>query len=183
MNKTDLSNYTTGDFEIGAGKWKQLLWYFTNVLFFMNPLNPFSSLKVSLLKMFGAKVGRGVNIKPNVNIKFPWKLSIADYAWIGEKAWIDNLGEVSIGAHAVLSQGSMLLCGNHNYKRVGFDLMVGDIVIEDGAWIGAHSVVTPGVTCHSHAVLAVNSVATKDLAAYTIYQGNPAVKVKERVVE
>lgn len=61
--------------------------------------------------------------------------------------------------------------------------MVGDIVIEDGAWIGAHSVVTPGVTCHSHAVLAVNSVATKDLAAYTIYQGNPAVKVKERVVE
>lgn len=183
MKKTDLSQYNTGDFLIGANAVKRLLWYFVNILFFMCPLSPISSLKVFLLRLFGARVGKGVNIKPNVNIKFPWKLEIGDYAWIGEKSWIDNLGNVSIGPHAVLSQGSMLLCGNHNFKKTTFELMVGDIIIEQGSWIGAYSIVAPGVTCQSHSVLAVNSVATKDLEAYSIYQGNPAVKVKERVIE
>ncbi len=81
MNKkTDLSIYTTGNFVIGAGIIKRVLWYFTNVLFFISPLIPVSSLKVALLRLFGAKVGKGVNIKPSVNIKFPWKLSIGDYS-------------------------------------------------------------------------------------------------------
>jgi putative colanic acid biosynthesis acetyltransferase WcaF len=74
----------------------------------------------------------------------------------------------------------MLLCGNHNYKKESFDLMTGKIIIEDGVWIGAKAIVCPGVTCHSHSVLSVGSVATKDLDANSIYQGNPAVKIKSR---
>lgn len=183
LKTTNLSGYTTGDFEVGAGKIKQLLWYLTNILFIMNPLNPISSLKVGLLKMFGAKIGHGVNIKPSVNIKYPWKLEIGDYTWIGEKSWIDNLGQVIIGKHCCISQGAMLLCGNHNFKKSSFDLIVKSITLEDGTWIGAHAVVAPGVTCKSHSVLAVNSVATKDMESYSIYQGNPAVKVKDRIIE
>lgn len=49
-------------------------------------------------------------------------------------------------------------------------------------WIGAHAVVCPGVTVYSHAVLGVNSVANRDLEAYSIYQGNPAIKIRERVI-
>ena len=143
---------------------------------------PFSGLKVSLLIMFGAEIGDNVVIKPNVNIKYPWKLKIGENTWIGEKVWIDNLGEVTIGKNACLSQGAMLLCGNHNYKKEAFDLIVGNITLEDGVWIGAHSIVCPGVKCKSHALLAVNSVATSTLESYTIYQGNPAVKVRERVI-
>lgn len=84
---------------------------------------------------------------------------------------------------AVLSHGAMLLCGNHTYKLTTFDLMVGEIHIEEGAWVGAKCTVCPGVTMHSHSVLTVGSIATKDCDAYGIYQGNPAVKVKERVIE
>ena len=80
----------------------------------MNPLNPFSGLKVFLLQLFGAKVGKGVVIKPNVNIKYPWLLEIGDYTWIGERAWIDNLAQVKIGKNCCISQGAMLLCGNNN---------------------------------------------------------------------
>ena len=181
-NKTDLSVYSTGNFVIGAGKVKQLFWYFVNVLCFINPLNPMSSLKVRLLRLFGAKVGKGVVIKPSVNIKYPWKLTIGDHTWIGENAWIDNLADVNIGSDCCLSQGSMLLCGNHNFKKTTFDLMVSDIILEDGAWIGAHSVVCPGVICRSHSVLAVNSVATRNLEEYSIYQGNPAILVKCREI-
>ena len=77
----------------------------------------------------------------------------------------------------------MLLCGNHNFKKETFDLIVGEITLEDGCWIGAQSTVCPGVTCHEHSVLAVNSVASKDMEAYGIYRGNPAVKVGERKIQ
>lgn len=148
----------------------------------MNPLNPISSVKVRLLRCFGAKIGKGVVIKPSVNIKYPWNLSIGDYTWIGENVWIDNLVQVTIGSNVCVSQGAMLLCGNHNYKKSTFDLMVGKIVLEDGCWVGAQSVVCPGITLHSHAVLGVASVANKNLDAYTIYQGNPAHMVRKRIM-
>lgn len=119
-------------------------------------------------------------IKPNVNIKYPWRLQINENAWIGEGVWIDNLAEVSIGANACLSQGAMLLTGNHDYSKPTFDLQTKNITLEEGVWIGAKAVVCPGVTCHSHSVLTVGSVATKDLSAYGIYQGNPAILVKNR---
>lgn len=153
----------------------------TNAFFFINPAQPFSGLKVVLLRLYGAKVGKGVVIKPGVNIKYPWRLEIGDYSWVGECVWIDNLAKVQIGSHVCISQGAMLLTGNHNYKKVGFDLQIAPIQIEEGAWLGAKSTVCPGVSVASHAVLAVGSVATKDLAAYTVYQGNPAVAIRQRL--
>lgn len=148
----------------------------------MNPLNPFSGLKVILLRLFGAKVGKGVVIKPNINIKYPWLLEIGDYTWIGERAWIDNLAQVKIGKNCCISQGAMLLCGNHNYKKPTFDLIVKPITLEDGAWVGALSVVCPGVTIKSHAILTVQSVAAETLEPFALYKGNPAVRIRERVI-
>lgn len=182
QGRTDLSAFNNEWYQPGPA-FKRLCWYMCNALFFLNPWFPLSGIKVRLLRVFGAKVGRGVVIKPRVNIKYPWKLSIGAHAWIGEQVWIDNLAEVSIGAHACISQGAMLLCGNHNYKKPAFDLIVRPIVLEDGAWVGAQSVVCPGVRVGSHALLAVGSVATKDLPPYTIHQGNPAQYVKDRVIQ
>ena len=162
-------------------KFKIILWYFINVLFFLNPLNPFSGLKVLILRFFGAKIGKKVLIKPNVNIKYPWKLIVGDYSMIGEKVWIDNLDFVVIGNNVCVSQGALILSGNHNYNKVSFDLMIGKITLEDGVWICANSVVCSGVLCRSHAVLSVNSVATSNLDPYSIYSGTPAVKIRERI--
>jgi putative colanic acid biosynthesis acetyltransferase WcaF len=145
-----------------------------------NKCIPVSSLKVVLLRLFGAKVGAGVVIKPGVNIKYPWRLSVGNYCWIGEDVWIDNLDQVTIGNNVCISQGALLLCGNHDYKKSTFDLMTGSINIEDGAWVGAKSVVCPGVVLRTHAILTVGSVASSSLDAYGIYRGNPAVKVRER---
>jgi len=118
----------------------------------------------------------------SVNIKYPWKLKIGDHCWIGEKVWIDNLDEVTIGNHVCISQGAFLICGNHNYKSSTFDLQVKPITLESGSWIGAKSIVGPGVTVANHAVLSLGSIATKDLEAYGIYRGNPAVKIKTRTI-
>lgn len=183
MTKTDLSKYNNSWYNPGGYFLKRIIWYFVNEWFFSCGWNVSNGLKVTLLRLFGAKVGMGVVIKPHVNIKYPWNLSICDYVWIGERVWIDNLVTVCIGSNAVLSQGSMLLCGNHNYKKRAFDLMVGEIHVEEGAWVGAKCIVCPGVTLRSHSVLSVGSVATKDCESFGIYQGNPAVKVKDRIIE
>ena len=182
LNFTRLDTFNNDWYKPGRSKIVVLLWYFINVLFFINPLFPFSGFKIILLRIFGAKIGRGVLIKPAVNIKYPWLLTVGNHCWIGEKVWIDNLAQVTIGNHVCISQGAMLLTGNHNYKLSTFDLIIGQIILEEGAWIGAKSVVCPGVKCASHSVLAVSSIATKDLEPYAIYQGNPAIKIKERFI-
>ncbi len=178
-----LSQFNNTWYNPGRGIFICGLWYFTNVLFFRNSFNPSSGLKCILLRLFGAQIGKGVNIKPSVNIKYPWRLTIGDYSWIGENVWIDNLDDVVIGSNCCISQGALLLCGNHNYKKTTFDLITGKIVLEDGAWVGAQSTVCPGVRVKSHAILAVGSIATSDLEPYTIYQGNPAKPIRKREID
>jgi putative colanic acid biosynthesis acetyltransferase WcaF len=168
--------------DIGASRWKQVAWYFTNILFFQNPLNLFSSLKVFLLKAFGARLGQGVVVKPSVNIKFPWKLQVGEHSWIGEDVWIDNLSEVTIGSHVTLSQGCLLLTGSHDASRETFDFLSQPIILEDGVWIGAKAVVGGGSRCGTHSILGINSVAEGDLEPYTIYKGNPAIPVLRRSI-
>lgn len=183
MLKTKLQKqFDKKDFNAGASSFKIFCWYLVSMLFFRSGLIPFSSILVFILKLFGAKIGKDVRIKPYIYIHYPWRLIIEDHAWLAE-CRIENLGEVKIGKNACVSQHAMLLTGNHNYKSTNFDLIVKPIILEEGAWVGAKAIVCPGITLKSHAVLTAGSVATKDLEPYSIYQGNPAVKIKERAIE
>lgn len=183
MVGTRLDRFDNTSISKGAGTFKQLIWLIINAFFLKSPWLPFMRPKLFLLKIFGAELGSNIIIKPGVSIKFPWKLKIGDHVWLGENCWIDNLDWVVIGNHVCISQGALLLTGNHDYTVSSFDYRNGAICLEDGVWIGAKAVVCPGVTCHEHAVLAVGSIATKDLETYTIYQGNPAGPVRERKMQ
>lgn len=178
----DLSSYSNVCYNPGAGFLKRGIWYLVNILFFLNPLNPFYELKLGLLRLFGARIGKGVVIKPSVNIKYPWNLSIGNNVWIGEKVWIDNLAQVNIGNNVCISQSALLICGNHDFKKRTFDLIIDEINLEEGCWIGAGAIVGPGVTVHSHAILSLGSTATTNLNAFTIYRGNPAEIIKKRIL-
>lgn len=178
---TNLAAFNTGNYYAGP-KWKVLLWYFCNYYIFNSAFPWPYSLKGRLLKLFGARIGKGFVIKTKVRIKYPWLLTVGDHCWIGESVWIDNLAPVTLGNHVCLSQGALLLTGNHDYKRADFPYRLGPINIDNGAWIGAMAVVCAGVTCGSHAVLTVNSVASKDLQPWLIYSGNPAMPVRKREI-
>lgn len=182
LKKVELSLFDNRNFDKGANAFKWLLWIIVSGLLFRPSFIPFMKIKILILRRFGATIGSGMVIKPSVNIKFPWKLSVGNNTWIGENVWIDNLDKVSIGNNVCLSQGAMLLTGNHDYTKSSFDYRNAPIVIESGVWIGAKSVVCPGITCESHSLLTVGSIATKDLKAYKIYQGNPAKEIRDRVV-
>jgi putative colanic acid biosynthesis acetyltransferase WcaF len=165
-----------------ATKVKIVFWYLINMIFINSYLPLPVAFKVWLLRLFGAKIGKNVMIKPKVNIKYPWFLEIGHNTWIGEEVWIDNLDHVIIGENVCISQSAMLLTGNHDFTKTTFDLILDKIVIENGVWICAKAIVCQGVTCKNHSVLGVGAVATTDLDAYGIYKGNPLVFVKNRQI-
>jgi putative colanic acid biosynthesis acetyltransferase WcaF len=182
MKQTDLFVYNNFPYHPGANAFKRVLWYYINALVFKTNLLPFYAPKNLLLRLFGAKIGKEVEIKPCVNIKYPWRLIIGNEVWIGENVWIDCLVPITIGNNVCISQGAVILTGSHNYKKPSFDLITKEVVLEDGVWIGAFAIVNAGITAASHSVLTSGSVATKNLEAYSIYQGNPAVKIRDRII-
>jgi len=181
-NQVDLSVYKTIGFERGASVLKEGLWLVVSLLLFrLCPLK-MSGLKSLVLRWFGATVGEGVVIKPDVRITFPWKLTLGDHVWLGEGSWLLDLAPITIESHACVSQRAFLCAGSHDYKSPTFDLFVEPITIERGAWIGACAWIGPGVRVGSFAVLTANSVAVKDLEPSGIYQGNPAQFIRHRII-
>lgn len=183
QNSVRLATFNGSNFDKGAGFLKITLWYFVNALLVRASWNPFMGIKIVLLRMFGAKIGKGLVIKNNVVIKSPWNLTVGDDCWLGEDCWIDNLDKVCIGNNVCISQGALLLTGNHDYTVSSMPYRNAAITLEDGAWIGAKAVVCPGVTVRRNAILTVGSVATKEMEENGIYQGNPAVRVRTRVLK
>ncbi|TRZ44999.1 WcaF family extracellular polysaccharide biosynthesis acetyltransferase [Robertkochia solimangrovi] len=181
--KVELSKFDNSWYIPGGGFIKRGIWYFVNHCVFRTPIPFPSALKCMILRWFGGEIGKEVVLKPRINIKYPWRLFIGDHSWIGEGVWIDNLDDVTIGANVCVSQDAYLLCGNHDFKKEAFDLITKPIVLEDGSWIGARSIVCPGVKTGTNSVLTVGSVASHDLFPFGIYRGNPATFIKERKFE
>lgn len=164
-----------------SARW--ILWYILSLFFFENALPYPSRLKINILRWFGAKVGHGVVIKPNVRIKFPWNLNVGNNVWLGEHVWIDNLAKVVIGNNCCLSQQCYLLTGNHDYNSKSFDLLVSEIHIDDSVWVGARAIVCPGTIMETGSILTVGSVGSKVISSNGIYKGNPAKEFKRRDIK
>ncbi|MHA8049913.1 WcaF family extracellular polysaccharide biosynthesis acetyltransferase [Aquirufa sp. ROCK-SH2] len=182
MNKVNLKSFSNKVFDTNLSKLKYLAWLLVSNIFFLTNIPYPIFIKIFLLKLFGAQIGEGLVIKPWVKIKLPWKLKIGDHVWLGENCWIDNISQISIGNNSCISQGALLITGNHDYKSISFELISKEIIIEEGCWVGANSIVSGGVTLKSHSILSIGSSTSKNLEAYTIYRGNPAEIVKKRMI-
>ncbi len=177
-----LAHYRNALFSRGRSRFIEALWLLVQCAFVSSWI-PGSAHRRWLLGAFGATVGKGVQIKPGVRVKFPWRLEISDHSWIGEDVWIDNLAPVTIASNCCISQRVYLCTGSHDWSRPTFDLIVRPIHIKQAAWIAACSTVGPGVTVGEGAVLALGSVATHDLEPWTIYTGIPAKPVRKREIK
>ncbi len=133
-----------------------------------------------LLRLFGAKIGRRVAIRPTVKIIYPWRLEIGDYSWIGDDVGLYTLGEIKIGKHVVISQKSYLCTGSHDLNSVAFDIFTKPILIEDQVWIAADVFVSPGVTIGRGSVVGARSSVFNDMPSGKICIGNPAYPIKDR---
>ena len=175
----DLSIYDNSDFDRGAPRWKEAVWILVRFLFFQNAFPWPSPLRCALLRMFGAKIGRGVVIRANVNISFPWRLTIRDHVWIGEDVGILTLASVTIESNVCISQHAYLCTGSHDFRREDFKLRVAPITVREGSWIAAASFIAPGVEIGSGAIVSAGSVVFANVAPKTFVRGNPATVILE----
>jgi putative colanic acid biosynthesis acetyltransferase WcaF len=166
----------------GRPFWIEACWYLCKCLLFLTPLPVPSSIKRSVLRSFGARIGKGVVIKPRVNIHFPWKLAVGDHTWIGEEVFLLNFEAITIGDQCCISQRAFLCTGNHDYRQPSMPYRNQPITVEDGAWVGAQVFVSPGVTIGSEAVIAAGSVVSKNQPPGAVCAGNPCAATRSRWV-
>jgi putative colanic acid biosynthesis acetyltransferase WcaF len=180
--KVELRRFDNAWYSPGRNVILRGLWYATEVVVFRSSVPWPSGFKASLLRLFGATVGKRVRIKPRVAIKYPWNVSIGSDAWIGECVWIDSLGRVVIGDNTCLSQGCMIETGSHDWSDPAFGLVVRTVTLENGSWAAVRSLLLPGSRLAEHSVLAAGAVLSGDTESSAIYAGIPARKVRARFV-
>jgi putative colanic acid biosynthesis acetyltransferase WcaF len=161
-------------------KLKRVVWNFTWLLLCRFSPVFFHSWRCIILRLFGAKIGSSNFIYPNIKIWAPWLLETDDVATIGPGVEIYNPGGVFIGNHAIVSQDAYICGATHDYNTKDFTYLSKKITIHQYAWICAKAIVLPGVTCNEGSVLGAGSITSKDLEPWSVYSGNPALKVKER---
>ena len=149
MNKQEpirLDQFDNSNFDRGAGRLTELLWMMIKALFFQFHFPLPSRLRCTLLRCFGAKIGKTVVIRSGVNITYPWRLEIGDHCWIGEDVFILSLATVKIDNHTCISQRAFICTGSHDFSQPTFDLVTLPISIGAHCWIAAMAFVAPGTT-------------------------------------
>ena len=176
-----LNTFDSDSFDRGASRWREAAWLLVAGVLFSSWL-PGSGWRISLLRLFGARIGSNVTFKPGVRVKFPWRLTVGEHSWIGESVWIDNLAEVTIGAHVCISQGAYLCTGSHDWSSERFDLIVRPIILEDKSWVGAKAVLAPGAHVGEGAVITLGTVAGGTLEPWHVHSGGVKMVKKPRWV-
>ncbi|SFH06601.1 WcaF family extracellular polysaccharide biosynthesis acetyltransferase [Pontibacter chinhatensis] len=161
----------------------RVIWGVVVLLLFRYSPKPFHSWRAFLLRLFGAKVGRGVHVYPQVKIWAPWNLELADECGIGNGTNLYSMGKIFIGKRAVVSQGAHLVAGTHDYTKPGFPLVTKPILVGDHAWIAAEAFIHPGIIIGEGSVIAARSVVTRNMPAWMVCGGHPCKPIKERILE
>ena len=156
------------------------LWWLVQALFFKPSPQFLYGFRRFLLRLFGAKIGKKVIIRPSAQITYPWKVTIGDYSWIGDEVVLYSLGEIEIGANTVISQKSYICTGSHDYLQIDFPIFAKKITIKDECWLATDVFVAPGITIDKGTVVGSRSSVYKDLPGNKICIGNPAQIIKNR---
>lgn len=159
------------------------LWWVVQGVFFRNSPQFMYAFRRFLLRLFGAKIGKKVIIRPTVRTTYPWKVSIGDYSWIGDDVVLYSLGEIEIGNNVVVSQKSYLCAASHDYLKSDFPIFSKKIVIEDECWLATDVFVAPGITIGKGTVIGSRSSVYKSVPPNKVCNGNPAKIIRERIRE
>lgn len=177
----NVDTYTGASFSL-SNRMGRVVWGIVYLLLFRYSPRPFHKWRSFLLRLFGAKVGRGVHVYPSVRIWAPWNLILEDECGIGGTAIMYSQGQIKIGYRGIISQGAHLCTGTHDYTLKGHPLVTQAITIGNRAWVAAEVFVHPGVTIGEGAVIGARSVVTKNMPEWTVCAGHPCKPIKKRII-
>jgi putative colanic acid biosynthesis acetyltransferase WcaF len=169
----DLQKYNQSNFDRGKPGWLILLWWLVQAIAFPLTPHPFNGIRSGLLRLFGAKIGPGVIIRPTARFTYPWKIEIGDYSWIGDDVVFYSLDRIAIGKHCVISQKSYLCTGTHDPQDPAFGLITASVIVNNGVWIAADCFIGPGVEIGANALIGARSSVFKNMPAGFVCTGNP----------
>lgn len=175
----DLSNAPGEGATWGRPRFFVYLWAMVEVLIVTNPLQISSRLRVAVLRVFGAQIGRQVIFRPRTRVKFPWKLQIGDRSWIGEGVWIHNQDFVVIGNDVVISQETFITTGSHSHRK-NMALVTSPITVADGTWVTTRCMILGGTSIGKSSLVTPMSLVKGSHEANAILSGNPAIKTGVR---
>ena len=144
---------------------------------------PFHFWRRWLLRLFGAKIGRGVHIYPSAKVWAPWNLVMGERSCLASGVDCYSVDRITIGAYVTVSQGAFLCTATHDFRAAAFPLVTKPITVGARAWVAASAFVGPGVTIGEGAVVGAMSCVVKDVPEWTVWAGNPATMVSERTVK
>ncbi len=171
----NLRNYKSSNYDGGRSNGLVMIWWFVQAISFSLSLHNFNNFRCWLLRLFGAKIGQGVVIRPTARFTYPWKISIGDYSWIGDDVVFYSIDRIEIGSHAVISQKSYLCTASHDFCDPSFPTTTSPIRIENGTWIATDCFVAPGVTIGANTVIGARSSVFRDIPQQQVAWGSPCI--------
>lgn len=180
MNYQNLELYKNPKDFRGKSPFIVQIWWFTRAILFRLSPQFMYGWRRFLLRLFGAKIGKSVILRPSVSITYPWKLAIGDFSWIGDDVVLYTLGNITIGKNTVVSQKSYLCTGLHDYLKTEFPICSKEILIDDECWLATDVYIAPGITIGKGTIVGARSSVFHNLEAGNIYVGSPAKFVKKR---
>jgi len=136
--------------------------------------------RLFILKLFGAKIYGIPFVHSTTKIKIPWHLDLKHRACLGENVVAYSLGEIEIGEGATVAQEVYLCTGTHDFDSANLQLVTKPIIIEKNVFIGARTMILPGVSIRKGAIIGAQSVVTNDIPPDEVFAGNPAKKIRRR---
>ncbi len=175
------NTYTGPSFSL-KNRIARVIWGVVQVSLFRLSPKPMHSWRSFLLRLFGATIGKGVHVYPGVKIWAPWNLDLGEECGIANGAILYSQGKITIGSRTVISQGSHLCAGTHDYNVPGFPLITKPINIGNNAWVAAEAFIHPGVSIADGCVIGARSVVVNNMPAWTVCGGHPCKPIKERTL-
>jgi putative colanic acid biosynthesis acetyltransferase WcaF len=169
----DLRKYDQTWFNRGRSGWFILCWWLVQGIAFPLSLHTAHGFRCWLLRLFGAKIGTEVRIRPTARFTYPWKVEIGDYSWIGDDVVLYSLDSIQIGSQCVISQECYLCTGSHNFQDGAFGLLTAPIRIGNGVWLAADCFVAPGVNIGANAVIGARSSVFNNIPEQQVAWGTP----------
>lgn len=165
-----------------SNRLRRLSWGIVYALLFRPSPRPCHNWRAFLLRCYGARLGSHCHVYSKATIWAPWNLVMDDYAGMADDVICYSMAMVTLGKKVVVSQGTHLCTGTHDYEDPSFQLSASPILIGDNVWLCADSFIGPGVIVGEGAVIGARSVVTKDMPAWMVCAGNPCKPLKPRVI-
>jgi putative colanic acid biosynthesis acetyltransferase WcaF len=181
-SQIDLGKYDQSEFDRGRANWSIVLWWSVQAIAFPLSLHNFNGFRAWLLRLFGAKIGKDVVIRPTARFTYPWKIAIGDCSWIGDDVVLYSIDRITIGSHSVISQKSYLCTGSHDITNSAFRLITAPITIGNGVWVATDCFVAPGVTIGANSVIGARSSVFRDIPMQQIAWGTPCTPRQPRII-